>query len=444
MEGQKWSKRFGRLQAEIYSEWIAGIARKDGDTSSWTRKRDMPLSDIIMCTLGKKGLSATMEVRHYFQAAGKEGQPVSKQDYLKQRQHLNPEVFKILNRHYLQNFYGGEEAKGWHGYLVLAVDGSRVEIPNSAENRETYGESQNQYGMAVARANFSGIYDVYNRFFLDIGVHHFRSGEIEEGSEHIPAIKEITGEKPVLIVFDRNYVSLEFLHYLEENGVKYLIRLDKWKYKAEVSGMKGRDEEVVIETTKNRLRRLRGESPERAAELEKKGAVRCRIIKNRFGGEEDGALITNLPEECRGADIRHLYRQRWEIEKKYHTLKNKMKFESVTGKASIYVEQDFWAQALVYNMVQDVINCAERKAAKTLKAKRYRYEMRINENIAIGLFKEQFIRLILEEDESRKDLLFIRLKKDMLRNIVPVRELKSSPRKWNHFNKYKCNQKPSF
>jgi hypothetical protein len=95
-------------------------------------------------------------------------------------------------------------------------------------------------------------------------------------------------------------------------------------------------------------------------------------------------------------------------------------------------------------MVEDVINCAERKAAKKLKTKRYRYKMRINENIAIGLFKEQFIRLILEEDEGIKDLLFIRLKKDMLRNIVPVRELKSSPRKWNHFNKYKCNQKPSF
>jgi len=25
-----------------------------------------------------------------------------------------------------------------------------------------------------------------------------------------------------------------------------------------------------------------------------------------------------------------------------------------------------------------------------------------------------------------------------------VRELKSSPRKWRYFNKYKCNQKPSF
>lgn len=48
--------------------------------------------------------------------------------------------------------------------------------------------------------------------------------------------------------------------------------------------------------------------------------------------------------------------------KKYHTLKNKMKFESVTGKASIYVYQDFWAQILVYTMIQDIRKSADEGA----------------------------------------------------------------------------------
>ncbi|MDR3343844.1 MAG: hypothetical protein LBT14_13905 [Treponema sp.] len=56
------------------------------------------------------------------------------------------------------------------GHVVLAVDGSRAEIPNSAENRQTYGENENQYGKAVARANVSVVYDLYNRFMLDIGI----------------------------------------------------------------------------------------------------------------------------------------------------------------------------------------------------------------------------------------------------------------------------------
>jgi transposase len=153
--------------------------------------------------------------------------------------------------------------------------------------------------------------------------------------------------------------------------------------------------------------------------------------------------VTNLKEGTHGA-IQHLYRKRWSIEQTYHTLKNKLKFESVTGKASIYVEQDFWAQTLVFNIVRDLISAAQYRAARRAKQKRLKYEIRINENIAIGLFKEQFIKLILEKDEQMKDDMFNRLRADMERNIVPVRKLKSAPRKWKSFNKYKANLKPSF
>jgi len=225
--------RIEQLLSEIHSEWIRKEARLIGDFNSWTRQRDMPLEDILLCTLAKKGLSTTMEVRHYFQAMEKVEQTVSKQDYLRRRQKLNPAVFKILNRNYLKRFYGGQEAVQWHGYLVMAVDGSRAEIPNSEENRQVYGESINKYGKQVARTNLSAVHDVFNRFLIDIGMHHYRSSEIEDAKAHIEALKEITGERPVLIMFDRNYESLEFMDFLEQKGIKYLIRLHKGNYEAE-------------------------------------------------------------------------------------------------------------------------------------------------------------------------------------------------------------------
>jgi len=403
----------------------------------------MPLEDILMCTLAKKGLSTTMEVRHYFQAAEKVEQTVSKQDYLKQRKKLNPRVFTILSRNYLKRFYGGQEAKEWKGYLVMAVDGSRAEIPNSEENRQVYGESINKYGKAEARANISALHDVFNRFILDIGVHNYRDSEIGEAVAHLQALKEIAGGRPVLLMFDRNYASLEFIDILERTGVKYLIRLHEGDYKAERARMNSADEEVELLHTNNRLRHIREKSPQRAQELAQKRSSRVRIVTVVFDNGEQAAFVTNLREGSRG-EIKRLYRKRWSIEQKYHTLKNKLKFESVTGKASIYVEQDFWAQLFVYNMVQDLISVAEKRAVRSAKKKRLKYPIRINENIAIGLFKEQFIRLIIEEDEERKDEMFRRLIANMERNIVPVRKLKSAPRKWKYFNKYKCNLKPSF
>ena len=436
-------ERIEQLFEEICNEKIREASRKKDDTGSWTRDRNMPLRDILRCILGKKGLSAVMELRQYYRAAEKEGQTVSKQDYLQQRQKLNPEVFKLLNTGYLRGFYSGAEAQEWRGYLVMAVDGSRAEIPNSAENRKTYGESENQHGKGVARANISVLHDVFNRFILDVGIHKYTDSEIEEAKAHIVALKGIAGERPALIMFDRNYASLEFADFLEKSGVKYLIRLRKGNYAAEQAGMKSGDEEVELACTNHRLRHLKKESPERAAEVGRRQSIRLRIVKAVFDSGEQAAFMTNLREGSAG-DIQRLYRKRWSIEQKYHTLKNKLKFESVTGKASVYVKQDFWAQMTVFNIVQDLITAAERRAVKRAKEKPLKYEVRINENIAIGLFKEKFIKLTIEDDALKKTEMYNWLIADMEKHIVPVRTLKGAPHKWTTFNKYKCNLKPSF
>jgi hypothetical protein len=125
MEESEVESRIRALFEEMTNRETRKSARLKGDENSWSRQRDMPLHDILACTLGKKGLSTAMEVRQYFQGIGKEEQMVSKQAYLQQRQKLNPEVFRILAENYLKRFYGGKEARLWNGYLVCTVDGSR-------------------------------------------------------------------------------------------------------------------------------------------------------------------------------------------------------------------------------------------------------------------------------------------------------------------------------
>lgn len=67
----------------------------------------------------------------------------------------------------------------------------------------------------------------------------------------------------------------------------------------------------------------------------------------------DGKLvpISNLPSVITRGHLADLYFHRWEIEKKYHKIKNKMKFESVIGKSPIYKYQDIWIPIVVYNMI---------------------------------------------------------------------------------------------
>ena len=202
------------------------------------------------------------------------------------------------------------------------------------------------------------------------------------------------------------------------------------------------DENIQLVCTANRLRAVRKGDPLRAAELERRGELRARIITTKFDNAEVGAPIANLRKECQAADIRRLYRKQWAVETKYHPLKNKIKFERVTGKASIYGEQDFWAQVLVFNVVQDLLSRVEEKLKRQVKREGYRYGMRINENRVIGLFKERLVRIIMEGDHVEQGRMFRQMGAKMVRNIVPIRASPGRPRRWHYCNKYNLN--PTF
>jgi hypothetical protein len=436
-------ERAERLYKEMQSERIREAARGSEDEVTWTRQRKMPLKDILLCTLNKKGLSTTMELRHYFKETQRAEGQVSVQAYLKQRRKLNPMVFKKLNTSYLKHFYCGEEAEDSYGYLILAVDGTCAEIPNSFENRKVYGETKNQYGSGVARAKVSVLRDINNNFIIDSVIDTYGSGETEAAKAHIASLKETIGNRKALILFDRNYASFEFADYLESEGIKYLIRVKKGCYEAEKALIKGEEGETELACTKERLKKVKGKRPERAQALMEKGFGGIRLIKSVLDNGEEVFFISN-EREISAFELKETYRKRWSIEQSYHTLKNKLKFESVTGKASIYVKQDFFAQMLIYNMVEDLIAKAQIKASEKGREKGLKYEVKINENIAMGLFKEQFVAIVMEEDEEIKSATYRKLLADMERNVGHIRQVKCSVGKWNSVNKYKCNLKPSF
>ena len=106
-----------------------------------------------------------------------------------------------------------------------------------------------------------------------------------------------------------------------------------------------------------------------------------------------------------------------------------MKFESVTGKASVYVYQDFWAQVLVYNMVQDIRNSADEAAVVTGRENGSKYPVHTNENIAIGLFKEAMLKIFLEPEEKKRLKKLEELQEEMERYVLPIRELPGKERK---------------
>ena len=412
---KSYKTRFQKFSALLSDPEIAKYARQNGN-HAFSRKRKMPLKDMLLCCLSKKGLTTTFELRNYFKEKGDLSMQLSVQGYLQQRKRLNPEIFPYLNRKYLMDFYRSDEPRLWKGYS----------------------------GKGQVRALVSGMYDVLNHFYLDIEIEHICISENELAKRNLKQLKKFGIRKPVVAVFDRGYPSLEFIDFLETEGIHYLIRLSSNDYMAERKRMQSADEKVILKHSSARLQKIRKKHPERYEQMQKKGSTLVRISKSTLPSGNELALMTDLPDTITAEELADLYYQRWEIEKKYNTLKNKMKFESVTGKATVYVHQDFWAQVLVYNMVQDIRNSADEEAAAAGRENRNKYPMHTNENVAIGLFKETMLKILLEPEEKKRIKKLGELQEEMERYVLPIRELPGKERRKNISNKYKNNQKSSF
>lgn len=439
-----YAKRIQKLSERLSDPALAEHARTI-KSNTFSRRRKMPLKDILICCLSKKGLTTALELRNYFQQKEDFSMKISKQGYLQQRKRLNPEVFSYLNDEYLTDFYNSSEPKLWNGFLLLAIDGSKAEVPNSTENRKNFGKSNNQHSdLGQVRALVSGMYDILNQFYLDIEIAHISASETELAKKNLEHLKYINITQPVLAIFDRGYPSIEFIDFLETKKINYLFRLSSNDYKSERRNMQSADENVALRHTCQRLEKIRKKHPEVFQHMKEKGYTNTRIMTSKLPSGKELAFMTNLPFEFPQEQLQDLYYQRWEIEKKYHTLKNKMKFESVTGKSTIYVEQDFRAQLLVYNMIQDIRKAADEEVAVKSSEKGSKYPMHTNENIAVGLFKEQMIKIILEKDSAKRGQLLLELQAEMEEYILPQRKLPNKERKKNLSNKYKNNQKNSF
>ena len=441
---QAYKKRFQKFSDLSNDSKLINYARING-SHTFCRKRKMPLKDMLLCCLSKKGLTTAFELRNYFKEKEEVSMQLSVQGYLQQRKRLNPEIFSYLNREYLMDFYCSDEPNLWKGYLLLAIDGSKAEVPNSKENREVFGNSSNQHSKTgCVRALVSGMYDILNHFYLDIEIAHICVSENELSKQNLKHLKEMNMKQPILVVFDRGYPSIEFIDFLEMEGIHYVFRLSSNDYITERKQMESSDERVPLKHSSARLQKIQKRHPDQYEHLKKKKETLVRISKSTLPSGNELVLMTDLEEEINTKELADLYYQRWEIEKKYHTLKNKMKFESVTGKASIYVYQDFWAQILVYNMIQDIRKSADEGATSAGRNNRNKYPMHTNENIAIGLFKESMIKILLESETTKRIKKLEELQQEMECYVLPIRKLPSKARKKNSSNKYKNNQKNSF
>lgn len=387
--------------------------------SHFTRNRKLPLHQLLLSILSRKGRTLTMEIRSFIKSI-KSKISISKPGYLKQRQKLNPEVFLELSDFHVRNFYQDTTmVQRLKGYLILAVDGSSVNVPNTLQNVELYGNASHKNAKPQAQLGISCLFDVLNKMIIDCTINKWKFSERNQALLHIDKCNSITGEKPRIVIFDRGYPSGEFFIDLMERNESFLIRIGATVFKKEQLAMTADDEYVNIMFDKFRLSPHKGTST--ADKLAKTGSIQLRFVRFELDNGSMEYLATNLPmEEFNTSEIIYLYRLRWEIETAYDVLKNKLFIENFTGTKPIMIEQDIYATVYLCNVIHDIL--LDAKLEFNIKNhQKYKYKMEINKNIAIGIMKEELIRFILEEDKGKKKEMFDEIIVEISKNILPVR-----------------------
>ena len=408
----------GRIHSHVFADLC-----RNGKPNVFVRNRKMPLDDLAFSMINRKGLTLKLELRGYMNISHP-GVQISKPGYLKQRMKLNPEAFVDLYQFHNRNFYSDPDTElyTYKGFLVLAVDGSDINIPTTPETLEMYGNASKRGGKPCAQLGLGCLYDALNRMILDVSCNKVKFNEMAIAEAQIAKVRDTIGpEIPFMVTMDRGYPSIpSFLRMIDE-GVYFVARLKSSDFKAEQQALSSDDEEVEIDLSKSRRQHYLGTTDEAlvmSRDSFKLRMVRVWLNENK---KEYEILATNLPgdrfpSEC----FSELYHLRWRIETAYQTLKDRLHIENFTGTKPILLEQDIYSTIYVSNIAEDIARDIEQEQKEHLKND-YKHRMTVNRSLCIGLLKSDLIYILLEKDPQVQEELFQKLYDEISENIVPVR-----------------------
>jgi hypothetical protein len=381
----------------------------------------MPLDDLIFSMINRKGLTLKLELRGYMNISHP-GIQISKPGYLKQRMKLNPEAFVYLYQQHNRNFYQDPETElyTFNGYLVLAADGSNVNLPTTPETLEVFGSSSRKGTKPQAALGLACLYDALNRMILDSTLNRVKFNEMAICETHLENVRDTIGDHPYLVTLDRGYISIPAFMRMINDGKYFAARLKKPDFRDERAKMTSDDEDVEVKLTAARRWKHRGTPNEEI--MLSTDSFKLRLVKVPADNADTFEVIaTNLPRDTFPADcFRELYHLRWKIETAYQTLKDRLQLENFTGTKPLLIAQDIYSTIYVSNVAEDIARDIEQEQADHLKGD-YKHRMAVNRSLCIGLLKSDLIYILLEQDPAVQDELFQKLYDEISENIVPVR-----------------------
>ena len=308
----------------------------------------------------------------------------------------------------------------YNGYRLLAVDGSRLNLPYHKESLEEFGVQKNCDNQIQALS--SCLYDVLNGIVVDAIIAPCNASERDLAAAHLINVEKI--KSPDLILFDRGYPSAKMIDQLENGEFNYIMRCDDTFVRGMKKYLSGNDCVITYRFKKANVENT------------------FRVVRFDVNGTPE-ILVTNLYDESFTIDtFKQLYHLRWGIEAKYDDIKNKLELENFSGTTPLAIKQDFYATLFLNNLASLMILENREEIELRNAESNNKYQYKINVNTVISELKENVIMMLITDSKRQKKKLIKEIYQVISHSVVPIRPNRSFPRtKKHHSVKYHQNDR---
>jgi len=399
------------VKNEIFSLFLKHefrVSKKD-----FTRNRKQPLSTVLLLMMNLLRKSLAIEIDSFVNFVyRKRASPkaFTQSAFVQARKKIKPNVFKKLSQTIIDEFYtdNDEAIKLWKGFRLLAIDGSRITLPNTDELEAIYGQTKNQTQTKIVQARCSVLYDVENNYVIDAVLAPLAKGERTLARPHLQYCQ--SGD---LLIYDRGYPSYEFINEHLTRGLDYLMRIKTTFSQTVIDFEMSKKKSQVVSLFPGKNAKLSDKL------YDKNTPIRVRLIRIELSSGQVEILVTSLLETKAYPNkiFKALYAKRWGVETFYDEVKGKMKLEYFSGYSPESILQDFYVTMFVSNIQTLIVGELEEEIAIETQGRKYKYK--VNKNLSYGFLKNRILDLFLSEESI--NVVVSKIKEILKKHLVPIR-----------------------
>jgi hypothetical protein len=320
-----------KLAAE-QTRQLYGVKHQD-----WTRQLKLPFHRVATLILRGDKLSQQSALNRLFRELGEVDQVATASAYTQARHKLKPQLFVELNQlvvsHYYRLYDEQQGVRRWHARRLVGVDGSYLNLPDTAELRAAYSVQRCQYEQSTrVQALASIAYDLLNDVAISAGL------GAKQAEKNFLFTTHLKGTDPGdVFVLDRGYADYTVMAFLICNRREYVIRFPSNGFKKVDQFWESDKQEQVVELQPSFRQRAYVE------EFSLGESVQVRLVKVELESGDSEVLGTSLLEmETYGWDeLKRVYGWGWEEETWLGRVKNIFELERFSGQSKVVIEQDY-------------------------------------------------------------------------------------------------------